>query len=174
MKLAIGLKISRYLPLLSSDERTLARIRPSSCLFTQTSRVVRARWNFIDHLPAAECAYFTDCENLVSPILLYRRAVVCSRRTGGIRRTTSRPAWRTISWFRASMDLRLSLIALTITIHAMAVVIMALVMVKIRVRLENHGPGVRYVTPDRGCRSGWTATGYLHGMEVTIWGAAYL
>jgi hypothetical protein len=72
------------------------------------------------------------------------------------------------------LDLRLSLIALTITIHAMAVVIMALVMVKIRVRLENHGPGVRYVTPDRGCRSGWTATGYLHGMEVTIWGAAYL
>ena len=69
----------------------------------------------------------------------------------------------------------LSLIALTIAIHASGVLMMALVMTRIRERLESRKPSlwsvisilVGVVT------SAGLLLAVLHGIEATIWAAAY-
>ena len=70
----------------------------------------------------------------------------------------------------------LSLIALTVAIHALGVVMMALVMEKIRVRLDNGSLGLRYVTPIviGLVEAVGLLLAVLHGIEATIWAAAYL
>jgi hypothetical protein len=77
---------------------------------------------------------------------------------------------------RASWTWSLSLIALTVAIHTLVVVMMALVMEKIRCRLDNRSLGLRYVIP---IVIGLVGTvglllAVLHGIEATIWAAAYL
>jgi hypothetical protein len=77
---------------------------------------------------------------------------------------------------RASWIWGLSLIALTVAIHAMGVVMMALVMEKIRVRLDNRSLGLRDVIPIVIGLVGAVGLllAVLHGIEATIWAAAYL
>ena len=77
---------------------------------------------------------------------------------------------------RASWTWGLSLIALTVAIHAMGVVMMALVMERIRVRLDNRSLGLRYVIPIVIGLVGAVGLllAVLHGIEATIWAAAYL
>ena len=79
---------------------------------------------------------------------------------------------------RASWIWSLSLIALTVAIHALGLVMMALMLEKIRFRLgrDNRSLGLRYVTP---IVIGLVAAvglllAVLHGIEATIWAAAYL
>jgi len=70
----------------------------------------------------------------------------------------------------------LSLIALTIAIHTMGVVMMAIAGLAIRVRLETRNLGFRQVILI--AISGIGAVGLLlavlHGIEATIWAAAYV
>ena len=70
----------------------------------------------------------------------------------------------------------LSLIALTIAIHTMGVVMMAVAGLRIRLWLEIRNLGFRYVI--RIVIAGVGAVGLLlavlHGMEATIWAAAYV
>ena len=77
---------------------------------------------------------------------------------------------------RASWTWGLSLIALTVAIHALGVVMMALVMEKIRVRLDNRSLGLQYVIPIVIGLVGAVGLllAVLHGIEATIWAAAYL
>jgi len=79
--------------------------------------------------------------------------------------------WNTQDWTWG-----LSLIGLTIAIHAMGVVMMAFIGVRIRVRLEARSLGLRHVVPIVIGVVG--AVGLLlaalHGIEATIWAAAYL
>ena len=77
---------------------------------------------------------------------------------------------------RASWTWGLSLIALTVAIHALGVVMMALVMEKIRVRLDNRSLGLRDVIPIVIGLVGAVGLllAVLHGIEATIWAAAYL
>ena len=80
---------------------------------------------------------------------------------------------------RASWTWGLSLIALTVAIHALGVVMMALVMEKIRLRLGLHNrarPDLRYVIPIVIGVVGAVGLllALLHGIEATIWAAAYL
>jgi hypothetical protein len=76
----------------------------------------------------------------------------------------------------ASWTWGLSLIALTIAIHAVGVVAMALVMVRFRVGLENRNLGLCYVIPIviGAVGSIGLLLAVLHGIEATIWAAAYL
>ena len=77
---------------------------------------------------------------------------------------------------RASWTWGLSLIAMTVAIHAMGVVALALTMMRIPIELEKRRVGLRFVIP--------TVTGVigvvglllavLHGVEATIWAAAYV
>jgi Ion channel len=70
----------------------------------------------------------------------------------------------------------ISLIVVTITIHAIGVVSMALVGVRIRVRVESRSLSLRYVLPivvGVVGAAGLLLT-VLHGIEATIWAAAYL
>jgi hypothetical protein len=70
----------------------------------------------------------------------------------------------------------LSLIAVTIAIHTMGVVMMAIAGLAIRVRLETRNLGFRQVILI--AISGIGAVGLLlavlHGIEATIWAAAYV
>ena len=70
----------------------------------------------------------------------------------------------------------LSLIALTIAIHTMGVVMMAVAGLRIRLWLEIRNLGFRYVI--RIVIAGVGAVGLLlavlHGIEATIWAAAYV
>src|SRR5580704_1311345 len=70
----------------------------------------------------------------------------------------------------------LSLIALTIAIHAIGVVMIALVLLTIRSWLAKRHLGFHYLTPIVICLV--TAAGLLlavlHGIEATIWAAAFL
>jgi hypothetical protein len=77
---------------------------------------------------------------------------------------------------RASWTWGPSLIALTVAIHALGVVMMALVMEKIRVRLDNRSLGLRYAIPIVIGLVGAVGLllAVLHGIEATIWAAAYL
>ena len=79
---------------------------------------------------------------------------------------------------RASWTWGLSLIALTVAIHALGVVMMALVMEKIRFRLNDGSLGSRNVIPIVIGIGLVGAVGLLlavlHGIEATIWAAAYL
>ncbi len=79
--------------------------------------------------------------------------------------------WNTHDWTWG-----LSLIGLTIAIHAMGVVMMAFIGVRIRVRLEARSLGLWHVVPIVIGVVG--AVGLLlaalHGIEATIWAAAYL
>jgi hypothetical protein len=72
--------------------------------------------------------------------------------------------------------LGLSLIALTIAIHAIGVVMIALVLLTIRSWLAKRHLGFHYLTPIVICLV--TAAGLLlavlHGIEATIWAAAFL
>ena len=79
---------------------------------------------------------------------------------------------------RASWTWGLSLIALTIAIHALGVVMMALVLLKFRLRLglNNRSLGLGYVIPIVIGLVGAVGLllAVLHGIEATIWAAAYL
>jgi hypothetical protein len=70
----------------------------------------------------------------------------------------------------------LSLIALTIAIHTMGVVMMAVAGLRVRLWLEVRNLGVRYLI--RIVIGGVGAVGLLlavlHGIEATIWAAAYV
>jgi hypothetical protein len=70
----------------------------------------------------------------------------------------------------------LSLIALTIAIHTMGVVMMAVAGLRVRLWLEVRNLGLRYVI--RIVIGGVGAVGLLlavlHGIEATIWAAAYV
>jgi hypothetical protein len=70
----------------------------------------------------------------------------------------------------------LSLIALTVAIHAMGVVLMAIVGLEIRVRLETRNLGFRQVIliVSGGVGAVGLLLAVLHGIEATIWAAAYL
>ena len=70
----------------------------------------------------------------------------------------------------------LSLIALTIAIHAMGVVMMAIAGLEIRVRLETRNLGFRQVIliVTGGVGAVGLLLAVLHGIEATIWAAAYL
>ena len=70
----------------------------------------------------------------------------------------------------------LSLIALTIAIHAMGVVMMAIAGLAIRVRLETRNLGFRQVIliVTGGVGAVGLLLAVLHGIEATIWAAAYL
>ena len=70
----------------------------------------------------------------------------------------------------------LSLIALTIAIHAMGVVTMAIAGLGIRVRLETRNLGLRHVILELigGVGAVGLLLAVLHGIEATIWAAAYL
>ena len=76
----------------------------------------------------------------------------------------------------ASWTWGLMLIALTIAIHACGVVMMAFLMVRFRAWLEKQNLGLCYVIPIVIGVIG--AVGLLlaalHGIETTIWAAAYL
>jgi hypothetical protein len=77
---------------------------------------------------------------------------------------------------RASWVWSLSLIALTIALHALVLVMMALMTARIRARLESRHFDMRYAIPI--VIGVVAATGLLlavlHGIEATIWAAAYL
>ena len=70
----------------------------------------------------------------------------------------------------------LSLIALTIAIHAMGVVTMAIAGLGIRVRLETRNLGLRHVFLELigGVGAVGLLLAVLHGIEATIWAAAYV
>jgi hypothetical protein len=70
----------------------------------------------------------------------------------------------------------LSLIALTIAIHAMGVVMMAIAGLGIRVRLETRNLGLRQVIliVTGGVGAVGLLLAVLHGIEATIWAAAYV
>ncbi len=70
----------------------------------------------------------------------------------------------------------LSLIALTIAIHAMGVVMMAIAGLGIRVRLETRNLGLRHVIliVTGGVGAVGLLLALLHGIEATIWAAAYV
>ena len=70
----------------------------------------------------------------------------------------------------------LSLIALTIAIHAMGVVMMAIAGLAIRVRLEIRNLGFRQVIliVSGGVGAVGLLLAVLHGIEATIWAAAYV
>ena len=70
----------------------------------------------------------------------------------------------------------LSLIALTIAIHAMGVVMMAIAGLEIRVRLETRNLGFRQVIliVTGGVGAVGLLLAVLHGIEATIWAAAYV
>lgn len=76
----------------------------------------------------------------------------------------------------ASWTWGLSLIALTIAIHALGVVMMAFGMVRIRDRLGNRNVGLRRVIPVVVGVVGVVGLllAVLHGVEATIWAAAYV
>lgn len=77
---------------------------------------------------------------------------------------------------RASWIWSPSLIALTVAIHVLGVAMMALVMEKIRFQLDNRSLGLRYVIPIVIGLVGAVGLllAVLHGIEATIWAAAYL
>ena len=79
---------------------------------------------------------------------------------------------------RASWTWGLSLIALTVAIHALGIVIIALVLEQIRLRLglNNRSLGLGYVIPIVIGLIGAVRLllAVLHGIEATIWAAAYL
>ena len=77
---------------------------------------------------------------------------------------------------RASWTWGLSLIALTVAMHALGVVMMTLVLEKIRGQLDNRSLGLRYVIPIVIGLVGAVGLllAVLHGIEATIWAAAYL
>ena len=70
----------------------------------------------------------------------------------------------------------LSLIALTIAIHAMGVVMMAIAGLGIRARLEIRNLGLRHVIliVTGGVGAVGLLLAVLHGIEATIWAAAYV
>ena len=70
----------------------------------------------------------------------------------------------------------LSLIALTIAIHAMGVVMMAIAGLGIRARLEIRNLGLQHVVliVTGGVGAVGLLLAVLHGIEATIWAAAYV